>query len=200
MGLKKNVFKQFGQPTGILGELVGWSMAVKNRERSSWTVQKLDYKPSDYLLEIGFGPGSAIKMIADQLTSGFIAGIDHSEIMFGQATKRNKKHIENKKVKLECGTASNLDYPAAYFDIIYGSNVHFFWKYPVNEFQKLKTFLKSNGRLIMVFQPRWATSEQAVVNIAEITKEQFKDAGFNAVDIDFKRMRPVTCIYICGQE
>ena len=89
--------------------------------------------------------------VANSLTSGFLAGIDHSRIMFKQASKRNKEQITERKVKLECGTVWDLSYPDSYFDIIYGSNVHIFWENPVKEFKGLAELLKPGGRLVMVF-------------------------------------------------
>jgi ubiquinone/menaquinone biosynthesis C-methylase UbiE len=200
MGLKQKFNKQFGNPVGNLGRFVGWLMSVKNRDRAKWTIEKLNLKPTDYVLEIGYGSGASFKVVADQLTSGFIAGIDHSSIMMEQAIKRNKKNIDAKKAELKFGTVWDLDYPEEHFDIIFGSNVHFFWENPTKEFQKLYSYLKQDGRLIMVFQPRWTKSEEQVKQEAEKTKKQYEGAGFNNIDIGFKQMKPVTCIYICGQK
>ena len=200
MGIKQNLLKQFQKPSGILGMLVGRLMSIKNRERSNWTIEKLNLKPSDYLLEIGFGSGSTFMKIAEKLSTGFIGGIDHSEVMFRQAASKNQKYINENKTRLECGIVRNLNYPENYFDIIYGSNVHFFWKNPVDEFGKLYTLLKPGGRLVMVFQPRWAKSEDQIKEIAEQTKKQYEELGLDNIEIDFKSMNPITCIYIAGQK
>ena len=93
MGLKQKLSKQFGKPDGNLGRFVGWLMSVKNRDRANWTVEKLNFNPTDYILEIGYGSGATFKVVADQLTSGFIAGIDHSPVMLEQATKMNRGNI-----------------------------------------------------------------------------------------------------------
>jgi len=198
MGLKQTINKQFGKPEGNLGHLVGWLMSIKNRNRAKWTIDKLNFKPTDFILEVGYGSGATLKTVANQLTSGFIAGIDHSPVMLKQATKKNKKHIESKKADLNCGSVWDLNYPEEYFDIIFGSNVHFFWEDPTMEFQKLYSYLKQAGRLIMVFQPRWAKSEEQVKQIAENTKEQYEEVGLKNIEYDFKPMKPVTCIYISG--
>lgn len=199
MSIKHNILKQFHKPTGHLGQLVGMIMSIKNRKRLHWTIEKVNNNPSDYILEIGYGPGATFERIANTITTGFIAGIDHSEIMCNQASKRNRKIINNKKAELKFGTVWDLDFPEKYFDIIYGSNVHFFWEDPVNEFQKLYSLLKPGGRLVMVFQPRWAKSEDHVKQIAEKTKKQFEEVGCQEVEIDFKPMKPVTCIYVGGK-
>ena len=175
-------------------------MAFKNNERTDWTFENLKFKPTDTLLEVGFGPGVTFKKVADNLTSGFIAGIDHSEEMFKQAANRNKKNIDTNKAKLECGAIWDLKYPDDHFDIIFGSNVHFFWEHPEEEFKKLGSLLKSGGRLLMVFQPRWVKSEEHLRNVAEKTKKQFEEAGLINIEIDFKKMKPVTCICVSGQK
>jgi ubiquinone/menaquinone biosynthesis C-methylase UbiE len=198
MGLKQIIIKQFGKPTGTLGRFVEWLLSFKNNDRVKWTFEKLQLRPSDTLLEVGYGPGVTLKKVADTLTSGFIAGIDHSEIMVSQASRRNKMHIEKGKAKLECGTVWDLKYPENHFDIIYGSNVHFFWENPIKEFKQLVSFLKPGGRLVMVFQPRLAKTE--IKEVANEAKTQYEQAGLTNIEVDFKKMNPVTCIYISGQK
>jgi hypothetical protein len=73
MGLKRTFFKQFSKPTGNLGRFAGWLMSFKNKDRSNWTYENLKLKPTDILLEVGYGPGTTIKKVADHLTTGFIA-------------------------------------------------------------------------------------------------------------------------------
>ncbi len=192
------MIKQFRRPTGILGRFVGWLLSFKNNDRVEWTVEKLQVRPSDILLEVGYGPGVTLEKVAKSLISGFIAGIDHSDIMLEQASRRNKEQIKKGKVKLECGTVWDLKYPKNHFDIIYGSNVHFFWDNPTKEFKHLVSFLKPGGRLVMVFQPRLAKID--VRAVADDTKIQYEEAGLTNIEIDFKTMRPVTCIYISGQK
>lgn len=192
------LFNQFRKPSGKFGRLVGWIMSIKNTDRAGWTLEKLNHKPIDHVLEVGYGSGAALQKIAGSLSTGFIAGIDHSDVMFRQASKRNRIYIKNKKAELNLGTIWDLNYPENYFDIIFGSNVHFFWEIPVKEFQLLYALLKPGGRLVMVFQPRWAKSEDHVKQIAEKTKMQFMEAGLSQVEIDFKPMKPVTCIYTGG--
>lgn len=200
MGLKHSIFKQFRRPNGGLGQVVGWLMAYKNKKRADWTFDNLQLQSGDNLLEIGYGPGVTLKKVANQLTFGSIVGIDHSEIMLKQASKRNKQHIKNAKIKLEQGTIWDLEYPDNYFTTIYGSNVHFFWKNPVEEFSELVKLLKPNGKLVMVFQPRWTKSEEEVKEVAQKTKNQYEKAGLANIKIDFKKMSPVTCIAIVGQK
>jgi ubiquinone/menaquinone biosynthesis C-methylase UbiE len=198
MGFKEKIFKQFSKPTGNLGSFVGWLLSVKNKERNSWAIEKMNIKPTYTILEIGYGPGTTLKNIAGRLTTGHISGIDHSEVMFEQANKRNSENIKNGKVKLACGSVWDLKEPKESFDLIFGSNVHFFWKNPADEFKHLTSFLKQGGKLTFVLQPRWIKTESGVKEEAEKTKRQFEEIGLKNIEVDFKPMKPVTCIFISG--
>lgn len=200
MELKQHLMKQFRKPAGNLGKVVGWVMSANNIDRALWTVRKLRFKPSDHLLEVGYGPGSTVKLIAERLTSGTILGIDHSATMLKMAAKKNRSFINQKKVALKQGVVQDMEDSDMDFDIIYGSNVHFFWKNPVEEFRILYQHLKPGGRLAMVFQPRWAKSETQVREIAETTRQQYLDVGFGNIELDFKSMKPVTCISVIGEK
>ncbi len=190
----------FGKPSGNLGHLAGWIMSRNNISRSAWTIEKLNLKPLDFVLEVGYGPGNTFFACADKLTSGFIAGIDHSQVMFQQATAKNKEFIEIGRASLECGTIWDIEYADNFFDIIYGSNVHFFWEVPAREFARLYSLLKPGGRLVLVYQPRWLKADAGVRREAEKTGKLLEDVGFTNVETDFKPMKPVTCIYIGGHK
>jgi ubiquinone/menaquinone biosynthesis C-methylase UbiE len=198
MSFKQKLSKQFGKPAGKTGNLIGMAMAVKNKERNMWGIEKMRIQPDDRILEIGYGPGTSVKIISQMLSGGTISGIDHSDVMCRQAIKRNAEGIKDNKVELMCGSARDLTYPENTFDKIFASNVHFFWDEPEEEFRRLGTMLKAGGKFCLIFQPRWAKTEQEVKQIAEDTKSQFKKTGFRVDELAFKKMKPVTCVYLCG--
>lgn len=67
MGLKQSFLKQFSKPTGNLGRFVGWLMSFKNKSRADWAFENLRLKPTDMVLEVGYGSGSILK-VAKNLT------------------------------------------------------------------------------------------------------------------------------------
>jgi SAM-dependent methyltransferase len=94
---------QFGHPRGTAGSIAGWVMAHRpsNRQRNRWVVSLLDVQPTDRVLEIGFGPGLAIAGLSRRVgDSGHVYGIDHSEVMLRQATRRNAAAIAAGRVSL----------------------------------------------------------------------------------------------------
>jgi len=101
---------QFLRPRRFAGWLVGWEMALRssNRKRNVWAVGLLGVEPTDRVLEIGFGPGIAIRELSRRATHGLVCGVDHSEIMVRQATKRNRDAVRAGRVDLRCGSAEHL--------------------------------------------------------------------------------------------
>ena len=196
MSIKAVVEKQFGKPSGTLGRFVGWLMAVSNKELSGWTVEKVNTKGADRILEVGYGPGVSLGKVADNLSTGMIAGVDYSDVMYRMAQKRNYRHSISRKAVLRRGTIDDLGYPRMYFNTIYGANVHFFWKDPVKEFSALRRLLKADGKLLMIFQPRWAKTAREIREIANACRLQLEEAGFSAVEIELRRARPVTMVSV----
>src|SRR5688572_5400825 len=111
--------------------------------------------------------------------------------MYRSALKKNAMYISNQKAKLQVGNIWSVLYENS-FDIVCGSNVHFFWENPVEELSQLYSLLKPGGRIVISFQPRWVKSEDEVHLLASILYEQFERAGFKNIKMDFKPMKPVT--------
>ncbi len=84
---------QYRQPTGPVGRWIGNKMAQQHQPENLWTVNLLDVQPSDHILEVGFGPGIAIKEVARRASQGFVAGIDFSRTMVAAARKRTLREI-----------------------------------------------------------------------------------------------------------
>jgi hypothetical protein len=63
----------FCNPKGFLGRIVGLLMVMTNRRINRFVVEILDVHVSDRVLEIGFGLGAGIAMLADRATKGLIS-------------------------------------------------------------------------------------------------------------------------------
>jgi trans-aconitate methyltransferase len=91
----KRVRAQFGRPTGVPGRIAGAIMAhrASNRRRNAWAVSLLDVQRDDRVLEIGFGPGVAIRELSARAPEGHVCGLDHSAVMVQQAARRNAEAV-----------------------------------------------------------------------------------------------------------
>src|SRR5262245_39591475 len=97
---KRILIRMFGRPQGSLGRLGGIIMA-----RANQTIDQLGVRPSDRILEVGFGPGVGIQLLAALASSGRVVGVDSSKEMVEQATARNAKAIAARRVELRAGFA-----------------------------------------------------------------------------------------------
>ena len=187
----KSIFSQFGHPSGFLGEVVGWIMAQNNQERNQWSVPLLGLRAQDRVLEIGFGPGLAIQEMARHVRNGQITGIDISNVMLRQASRRNAKAIRAGRVELRRASVESLPHPDTAFDKAFSSNTFQFWPDQVKNLQEVRRVLKTDGTLAIVLQPRWAKTDDEVRTIARETADKLTAAGFRQVRVEYKPMKPM---------
>src|SRR5580698_10852189 len=121
--LDRDVIGQAHHPRGAAGRVTAWEMAHRpsNRQRNRWVVSLLDVRPTDRVLEIGFGPGVAIAELA-RAGAGHVYGIDHSEVMLRHASKRNAAAIRAGRVTLVHASADQLPPHLGPFDVILAVN------------------------------------------------------------------------------
>lgn len=201
MKLKKILISQFMKPKGFLGYLAGFIMAYRpsNRERIFWTIALLAIKADDRVLEIGFGPGVAIKLISDVVTHGFVAGIDHSEEMVRQARKRNREAIKSGRVELLQAPVTEPHHFSEPFDKIFAINAFQFWEEPLLILRTLKSILKPGGLIAITLQPRIQNaSDEDAQNIGADIVKKLKKSGFTKVRLETKKMKPVSAVCVIG--
>jgi trans-aconitate methyltransferase len=199
MNLKRDIVSQFKQPHGVLGQLAGFFMANRssNIERNEWTLDLLSIEPSDYILEVGFGPGIAIEKASEIITDGLLVGIDHSATMLHQARKRNADMINRGVVELYLGSLDSLPIFERPFDKIFSANVVQFWQNPVTFFGKLRSLMAVGGIIATTYMPRNSDATNADAHRkAEEVEMQLKAAGFSSIRVEEKRMNPVSAVSV----
>jgi len=203
MSLWSKISAQFGKPTGLLGNLAGFIMASRssNVERSDWAVSLLDLQPTDRVLEIGFGPGIAIQKMSTIVKEGLIYGIDHSDIMLKQASKRNKEAISSERVKLLLESVSNLPAFEEPLDKMLDVNSFQFWEDPIEDLKSLRDHLRPGGLIALVQQPRKpGAKEEDTIEAGEKYAECLRAAGFKEIRIEQKKMKPVSTVCVLGKK
>jgi SAM-dependent methyltransferase len=195
--LVTRVRAQFARPSGLPGRLAGWVMAHRssNRRRNAWAVSLLDVQRDDRVLEIGFGPGVAIRELARLAADGYVYGLDHSEVMVRQAARRNAEDVQRRRVELRLGSLEHLPAFDLPFDKILAVNAMQFWDEPVEPLRELRRVLRTGGRIAIAFQPRGpgATDEAATRRGLELATA-LGDAGFSEVRVERLELEPaVVC-------
>jgi SAM-dependent methyltransferase len=189
---------QFMRPRGFAGWLAGWEMALRssNRQRNVWAVGLLGVEPTDRVLEIGFGPGIAIRELSRRATHGLVCGVDHSDVMVRQATRRNAAAVRAGRVDLRCGAAEHLPAFAEPFDKVLAVNNLGMWREPDARLQALYHLMRPGGRIAIVSQPRGpgATAETTVAAGRAIVT-RLTAAGFTRIRSDTLALKPpVICV------
>ena len=189
---------QAGRPRGVVGHLEGWLFAYRgsNRKRNRWAVGLLEVRPTDRVLEIGFGPGIAIAELARCATHGQVYGVDHSEVMVRQASRRNAAAVRAGRVHLTRASAERLPSFGEPLDTILAVNSLGFWPDPEQRLRELGALLRPAGRIALVSQPRCPgatrdTTDLAAQELADLlTRAGFVDLRDERLDLD----PPVTCV------
>ena len=168
---------------------------ASNRRRNAWAVSLLDVQRDERVLEIGFGPGIAIKELSARAPEGSVCGLDHSAVMVQQAARRNAEAVRRGQVDLRLGSVDELPDFDAPFDKVLAVNVTLFWDQPVELLGNLRRVMSRGGRIALAFQPRGpgATDEAAATTGQELVAA-LRDAGFSQVRLETLDLKPaVVC-------
>jgi ubiquinone/menaquinone biosynthesis C-methylase UbiE len=140
---------QFACPTGLPGRFVGRLMAIKNARMNEFAVEMLGVQPDDQALEIGFGHGRTIRMIAERARAGFVAGIDLSDVMVRQAAKYNFDLIVAGRVEVCQGSVADLPYECGRFTKALAVNSYQFWPNAELNLIELRRVMREGGLLVL---------------------------------------------------
>lgn len=202
MGTKQkvvsSVVSQFRCPRGAFGRLAGWVMALRpsNRSRNRSAVELLDVRPTDRVLEIGFGPGIAVRELAKRASRGHVVGVDHSELMVRHARRRNAKAVRQGIVELRRGSVEELPKFDVPFDRVLAVNTMGFWRDPDAVLARLRELMRRGGRIAIVSQPRCPGATAATTTLAAHNiVARLGRAGFVRVRVESLPLSPpVACV------
>lgn len=191
--LRRSVVRQFHHPTGSGGHLAGWVMGQRssNVQRNRWAVDLLDIRPTDRVIELGCGPGVALAALAGRANRGLVIGVDHSDVMIGQARRRNTAAVRAGRVRLIHAPVEGLEVTDAPFDAALAVNTAGMWPDPTAQLREIGRLLRPGGRIALVSQPRCpaataATSAAAADELAALLSA----AGFENLRIEMLALNP----------
>lgn len=174
---------QFGNPEGPMGLGVGWLMAWKNARINRAAVEMLGILPGESILEIGFGPGTALAWAAERVGEGYVGGVDRSATMVEQAARRNRRAIETGRVELKRGLASAIPWADGRFDRVFVVNNYHIWSEPQRELREARRVLKPGGLLMLALRMKHPTRTRLVApgmtrKEVEAAVDNLRMAGF----------------------
>ncbi len=131
-------------------------MTVVNKEPNRLAIDALGIEPDDTLLELGFGPGTAMKAMASLARNGKLFGVDLSPEMLAQASRRNRRAIREGRVQLLLGRFDSVPLPPESVSKILAVNVVYFFGENAEAVRESWRVLKPGG-LMAVYATDKAT-------------------------------------------
>lgn len=192
MGIPQVIGRQAQRPAGLVGRLLLRYMTAKTIAHTHWTVDLLDLRSGDHVLEIGFGSGASIQQIASRVPEGHVAGVDISETAVQTASKRNREAIQRGRVKLRVGDGASLPFGADRFDKVCTINTMYVIAEPPRTFREMYRVLKPGGmaavtfpvrETFMKFPPAARTPGFHFHELPEL-RSAFEQAGFQGVRLE----------------
>jgi len=151
MAWRSYIAGQLRQPYGRFGRLVMGRMLNRlNRPANALAVKSLRLQPDDHVLEVGFGGGDMLELIAAVVTDGSICGVDSSAAMVDACSKRLERSVPG-RLDLRCGSVEKLPYPDNHFTKACAVNTIYFWPDTTQGLCELKRVLRPAGTLCIGF-------------------------------------------------
>ena len=179
--------RQFMQPSGWRGRVVGRLMAIKNEEINRVAVECLNVRSDDLVLEVGFGSGTAIELIAARITTGHVWGVDRSSTMVQQATRRNRRAIEQGLVNFLESDVGKLPFEDGRFSKVLAVNTFHIWEDQRAALLEIRRVLQRNGCLLLALRHQHRTRRWLVP--PGFTSEEIQQVALLLEEVGFVTTR-----------
>ena len=136
-------------PRGPMGVAMGWFLERGNAEQNRVTVDAIDLPPGGSVLEVGFGPGHALQMLAAKARLALLAGVDHSKLMVETARRRLMARRGLAALDLRVGKAADLPFADESFDVAFAVNAFHQWPNQEDALAEMAGVLKPGGELVL---------------------------------------------------
>jgi ubiquinone/menaquinone biosynthesis C-methylase UbiE len=193
MGMQRFMASQLRQPSGWFGSYVLSRMMNRiNRAIVDRTLDLLDLAPESNVLEIGFGGGIALSLLAKRLSQGMVSGVDFSADMVQRAERRFRREIDQGRVRVQLGNISQLPFPDATFDRVFTINTVYFWPDTLQGLSELRRVLKNGGRAAVSIRSKDKMGKHAVTKYdfrlfsGDELADLMRQAGFRDVRVDHR--------------
>lgn len=131
--------------------------------------------PTDHLLEIGCGNGTAASLVCAQLERGHLVAIDRSAKQIDLATKRLQPYLAAGKVTLHTLALETASLHDAQFDKIFAINVNCFWLTAAKPLAVVRQLLKAGGTFFLFYQQPATATKRA---LAPTLHDNLAQSGF----------------------
>lgn len=143
---------QAAHPHGLGGPLIGRLWVKETAATNDAALALLAPDAGEDILEIGFGPGRALGLLAD--AGARVTGVDVSEEMVHLARRRNSELVRTGVLTLHRGDGVTLPSDDNSVDAVLSVHNLYFWPEPETTIAEIARVLRPGGRVLMVFRGR----------------------------------------------
>jgi ubiquinone/menaquinone biosynthesis C-methylase UbiE len=140
---------QLCKPEGEGGRAVATMMARGNQRIIEWSIDALQLRDKDRVLEIGMGNAAFVTPILAHSPTITYTGCDHSLLMVEEARQLNAASIAAGRARFDLGEAAFLPYGDAAFSKILTVNTLYFWGDAVAALREVKRVLHRTGLFVI---------------------------------------------------
>lgn len=141
---------QLARPDGDFGVQVAESMNETNIGMTRHSVEQLDLKDDQQVLEIGHGNGAHVAMILSKANNLHYTGLEISSQMHAEARKLNEKIASGNRTFI-LYDGQTLPFESEQFDAVFTVNTLYFWKEPAVFLNDIYRVMKQKGVLAITF-------------------------------------------------
>ncbi|SMC51686.1 class I SAM-dependent methyltransferase [Moheibacter sediminis] len=147
----KGLAEQLGNPSGKKGVEVAEMMDRNNIKMTIHSIDNLEIKNGDSILEIGHGNCGHLKLIFEKAIEIQYTGYDISELMNIEAKKLNQNLIQNNSIEFKLYDGDIFSEADNSFDKIFTVNTLYFWSNPIEFINEIYRTTKPNGIFCLTF-------------------------------------------------
>ncbi|HEX6471737.1 MAG TPA: methyltransferase domain-containing protein [Streptosporangiaceae bacterium] len=183
------VTSPFARPLGLRGRLAGLFMLWTNKQ--SEVADFLGVGPGDRVLEVGYGGGALVGLLADRVGDGIVCGVDPSPDMRGLAIRRNRRAVAAGRLDLRVGSAAATGFPDGFFHHVVTVNTVAIWPDLEAGLRELHRVTKPGGDLVIAWHGGRSPTrigrhlllpEHALRRVHDALSAVFDDIDRNEVD------------------
>lgn len=143
------VLDQLARPHGWLGPVFGRLLDRVNRRLNVQVIDMLAVRPGERILEIGFGGGVGLALLAERHPQARVAAVEISTSMLAAARRRFRQALSDGALEIQEASVERLPWPEQSFDGAYTINCIYFWPEPLAGLREIYRVLRPSGRLIL---------------------------------------------------
>jgi ubiquinone/menaquinone biosynthesis C-methylase UbiE len=143
------VTSPFARPRGLRGRLAGLFMLWTNKQGE--VADLVGVRPGDRVLEVGYGGGALVRLLAGRVGDGVVCGVDPSPDMRDLALRRNRRAAAAGRLDLRVGSAAATGFPDGFFHHVVAVNTVAIWPDLEAGLRELHRVTKPDGDLVIAW-------------------------------------------------